>query len=313
MLTFLLQANHDTDVEPDPVPPGGEEADGFFGIFQQGFTIGDTQITILSLVVAVLIVLTAYQISRFLQGLVEQGMRRAGVDQEGTIGTVRRLVHYTILVLGFLTAVGQLGIELGTLLTAGAIFAVGFGFAMQNIAQNFVSGLILRVERSIKPSDILEVEGKIVRVVEMGIRSTIVRSLDDEEMIVPNSTLVQTTVKNYTLRDSLYRLRAVVGVSYSSDMDLVAKTLEETARELDWRIKDRAPRIHLLEFGNSSVVWEASVWIQNPWFAPRQLSRLNLAIWFALKEKGITIAFPQMDLHLDPRVEAALEGRQAKS
>ncbi len=306
MLTYLWQNQEEAAAEQDPQAGGEADSGGFFSIFQEGFEIGDTRITLVNLVVAVLIVITAYQISRFLQGLVEQGMRRARIEHEGTIGTVRRLIHYTIIVVGFLTAVGMLGIKLGTLLTAGAIFAVAFGFAMQNIAQNFVSGLILLIERSIKPSDVLEVEGKIVRVVEMGIRSTIVRTLDDEEMIVPNSTLVQTTVKNYTLRDSLYRVRAIVGVSYASDMDLVAKTLEEASRELEWRVKDRAPRIHLLEFGDSSVVWEVSVWIQNPWFAPRQLSRLYQAIWFALKEKGITIAFPQMDLHLDPRVEAAL-------
>lgn len=291
------------------VPP--PESDNPLRFLFEGFEIGDTIVTPVSLVLAVLIVLTAYQVSRFLQELAERGLRRTGIETESTIGTVRRIIHYGIIVLGFLIAVQQIGIRIETLLAAGAIFAVAFGFAMQNIAQNFVSGIIILIERSIKPGDVLEVEGKIVRVVEMGIRATIVRTLDDEEMIVPNSTLVQTTVKNFTLRDSLYRLRARVGVSYASDMGKVRTTLEETAREIEWRVKDHAPRVHLLEFGDSSVVWEVSVWIQNPWFSPRLLSRLYESVWDALKQNGITIAFPQMDLHLHPRLEEALGGPPA--
>jgi len=267
---------------------------------------GEQEVTLLELFVAILIILTAYQISRFLQELAERGLKRASITAEGAIGTVRRGIHYFVVLIGFVTALTNIGINVQTLVTAGALFAVAFGFAMQNIAQNFVSGVILLVERTIKPGDVLLLEGKVVRVVEMGIRSTVVRTLDDEEMIVPNSFLVQNTVTNYTLRDSLYRLRALVGVSYESDMEKVRDTLEECARSLDWRVKDHAPRVHLIEFGDSSVVWEVSVWIQHPWHGPRMRSRLYQAIWWALKQRGITIAFPQLDLHLDPRIEKAL-------
>jgi len=267
------------------------------------FTIGDRPITPLSLVTAVVIVLFAFQFSSFLQRLVERGLRKLGIESEGTVGSLNRLIHYTLVVLGLLIAASQLGIKLEALLAAGAIFAVAFGFAMQNIAQNFASGVILLVERSIKPGDVLELESKIVRVSEMGIRSTVVRTLDEEEVIVPNSLLVQNTVKNFTLHDNIHRLRARVGVVYGSDMKLVQKTLEEMAQALDWRDRSRAPRIHLLEFGDSSVLWEVSIWIRNPWLKQRLSSRLHEAIWWALKDKGITIAFPQLDVHLDPRVE----------
>ena len=261
--------------------------------------ISDTELTPLSVVAALIVLLLAFQFSRFLQRLLQRGMHALGVDSEGTIGTFGRIIHYTVVVLGLLIAVQQLGFKLETILAAGAVFAIAFGFAMQNIAQNFVSGVILLVERSIKQGDVLEVEGRMVRVEEMGIRSTVARTRDEEEIIIPNATLVQNTVKNLTLRDSAFRLRALVGVSYGSDMDLVEKTLVETARALDWREKGRAPRVHLLEFGDSSVRWEVSVWTQSPWSAPRQLSRLNKALWWALREKGITIAYPQLDLHVD--------------
>lgn len=288
----------------EPVQNGG--GDSFFTrartwLEEPLVRISDTELTPLSVVVAVVVLLLAFQFSRFLQGVLERSMHALGVESEGTIGTFGRFIHYTVVVLGLLIAVQQLGFKLETILAAGAVFAIAFGFAMQNIAQNFVSGVILLLERSIKQGDVLEVEGRIVRVEEMGIRATVARTRDEEEIIVPNATLVQNTVKNFTLRDSLYRVRAFVGVSYGSDMDLVERTLTETARSLDWREKGRAPRVHLKSFGDSSVEWEVSVWIQNPWRAPRQLSRLNKALWWALRERNITIAFPQLDVHLDPR------------
>jgi len=286
----------------DPEPPSLLESVGEF-IKDELFTVGETAITPVDLVTAVIIVLFAFQLSSFLRRLVERGLRRLGVESEATIGTLNRLVHYSLVVLGFVIALQQIGIKLEALLAAGAIFAVAFGFAMQNIAQNFVSGVILLLERSIKPGDVLEIEGRTVRVTEMGIRATVVRTLDEEEMIVPNSILVQDTVKNFTLHDNVQRLRATVGVVYASDMELVRNTLEEMAQALDWRDRGRAPRIHLLEFGDSAVIWEISVWIRNPWLRQRLSSRLHEGIWWALKEKGITIAFPQLDVHLDTRLE----------
>ena len=119
---------------------------------------------------------------------------------------------------------------LEALFAAGAVFAIGLGFAMQNIVQNFVSGVILLAERTIKPGDVLQVDGRFVKVRHMGIRSTICRTLDEEEIIVPNATIVQSTVTNYTLQDSLFRLRCTVGVVYGSDMVLVKNTLQRAAQ-----------------------------------------------------------------------------------
>ncbi len=129
-----------------------------------------------------------------------------------------------------MVAMRTTGIRLDALFAAGAVFAVGFGFAMQNIAQNFVSGVILLFERTIKPGDVIEVGGQIVKVQQMSIRATIVRTLDEEDVIVPNSSLVQSNVKNFTLEDNIYRVRVTVGVSYSSDVPKVKAALEGCAR-----------------------------------------------------------------------------------
>ncbi len=270
------------------------------------FTIGGFPVTVARVSVAALITVMTFAVSWVLQRTVVRVLGLRGVTREGTVGVARRLTHYLVLAAGLGAAFEALGINLSTLFAAGAIFAIGLGFAVQNIAQNFVSGVILLVERSIKPGDVLEVEGRFVRVREMGIRATIGQTLDDEEIIIPNAVIVQSTVKNYTLRDPIYRLRASVGVVYSSDMALVRRTLEAVAQSMEWRSRDRDPVVLMTEFGDSAVIFETSLWIDDPWRMRRSKSELNEGIWWAFKERGVVIAFPQLDVHLDRELVRAL-------
>lgn len=212
----------------------------------------------------------------------------------------------TVLVVGLMLAVNQVGINLSALFAAGALFAVGIGFAMQNIAQNFVSGLILLIERAIKPGDVVEVEGRVVRVLKMGIRTTVARTRDDEEIIIPNASMVQVPVKNFTLDDSNYRVRVSVGVSYDSDMAQVRQVLEEVAAGQRWGLPTPRPVVLLTDFGSSSVDWQVSVWCDDARIAPRAASELREGIWNAFRRQGIVIAYPQLDLHLDAPVQEAL-------
>jgi len=133
----------------------------------------------------------------------------------------------------------------------------------------------------------------------MGTRATVARTRDEEELIIPNSVLVQSTVTNHTLGDTLYRIRTKVGVAYGSDMERVFEVLLDAGRSVADRVPDKEPIILLLEFGDSSVVFEVSVWATDPWAARVTRSNLNMAIWRHLKDVGITIAFPQLDVHFD--------------
>jgi small-conductance mechanosensitive channel len=252
-----------------------------------------------------LVLVLTFWISRATQRVVERGMVKAGVGHEDTRATTRRLLHYFVMVVGFAIAVQAVGISLATVFAAGAVVAVAVGFALQNILQNFVSGVILLGERSITETDILEVEGRVVRVMRMGARATVARTREDEELIIPNSILVQSTVKNLTLTDMVYRVRAAVGVAYSSDMRRVEQALEAAALSVERRSPDRKPLVFMTEFGDNAVVWEVSIWAVDPWAAPVTRSDLNKAIWWALADAGITIAFPQLDVHLDTPVRAA--------
>lgn len=270
------------------------------------FTIGDTRVTSATLVSILLVLLVTLWVSRLAQRGVGRLLRFGGVTDRGSLGLAQSLAHYVTLAVGIGIALHTAGINLATLFAAGAIFAVAVGFATQNIFENFASGMILLGERTIKPGDILEVEGRMVEVQHMGFRSTIVRSRDEEELILPNSVLVQSTVKNFTLKDRIYRLRTTVGVLYSSDMREVRRTLERAAGELAWREAHQEPVVLLREFSNSAVTWEVSIWVGDPWRRDLNRSELNEAIWWALQQQGITIAFPQVDVHFDPPVTESL-------
>ncbi len=272
------------------------------------FDVGGTKISVATVVTFLLICAATLLISRLLRRGLRRVLDSRGVTDEGTVGVAARLLHYTILAIGLGVGLHTIGINLTGLFAAGAVFAVGLGFAMQNMTANFVSGVILLMERSIKPGDVLEVEGQLIRVRDMGIRATVARTLDEEDLLIPNSSLVQSTVKNYTFRDSLFRLRTAVGVVYGSDMALVRRVLEKTAGDLAWRTEQKSPRILLTEFGDSSVNWEVSVWIEDPWGMRQRRSQMNEAIWWALKDAGVVIAFPQLDVHFDAPVVESLEG-----
>jgi len=266
------------------------------------FEVAGTPVTGASVLTFLMIILLSLWVSRLLQRVLHRVMSAGGVFREDTRHTTGRLLHYLVLIAGFAVALQTIGISLATVFAAGAVVAVAIGFALQNILQNFVSGVILLGERSITETDVLEVEGTVVRIKRMGARATVAVTRDEEELIIPNSILVQSTVKNLTLSDPLYRVRARVGVSYGSDMRKVEQVLMRAALSVDGRNEQHDPLVFLIEFGDSSVVWEVSIWAENPWAAPVTRSDLNKAIWWGLKDAGITIAFPQMDVHFDPDV-----------
>ena len=265
------------------------------------FEIGGTQVTIASVVTFGIIVVVTFWVSWLVPRVVTRAMLRAGLQDPGSRAMVRRLINYLMLLIGFAIGLQTVGISLASVFAAGAVVAVGVGFALQNILQNFVSGVILLAERTIKEHDVLEVDGSVVRVEKIGARSTVARTRDDEEVIIPNTILVQSTVKNYTLSDTAYRIRTTVGVAYSSDMREVERVLDEVSRTIPGRLEDQDPRVMLLEFGDSAVIWETSIWVENPFRAPGMRSQLNQAIWWGLKDAGIVIAFPQLDVHVQPQ------------
>jgi len=272
----------------------------------QLFPIQGKPITLVDLLIFGIFIFVALLVSRLLRRSANAAMDRRRIDDPGTRAITQRLIHWAVIFVGFTLAIQNLGIDLSTILAAGAVFGVGIGFAFQNVAQNFISGIILLFERSIKPGDVLEVDGEVVRVEHMRIRSTVGRTRDDEQLIIPNAQLAQGTVKNYTMEDSHYRVTVGVGVAYESDMKETRAVLEKTTESIEWMSAVKKPRVFMTEFGDSSVNFQVAVWTNDPWNARRAASDLHEAIWHALADAGITIAFPQVDVHFDPVVDDTL-------
>lgn len=268
------------------------------------FQVGEQQVTLSGILTFVLLLVVTVAASRIIRRALTRSQAVQRATDAGTVGVIERLVHYGIMAVGITVALTAAGVNLSGLVTAGAAFAVGIGFALQGVAQNFVSGLILLVERAIKPGDILEVEGTRVRVQKMGIRSTIVRTRTDLDLIVPNNTLAQSTVTNFTLLDNRRRIQASVGVAYESDMRLVFSVLQDAADGFAGRDPEPTPQVIMTGIGASTVDFEVSIWTHDAWRDRAVLSDLYLCIWEALAAAEISIAFPQMDVHIDGGVTA---------
>ena len=251
--------------------------------------------------VATAIFLAAYWVSRMLQRRIDRRLRQDSHNDEATIRAYKNIARSIVMVPGILIAVHVLGLNLSVFFTTGGLFAVALAFAMKNMAENYVSGMLLRLERTIKPGDVLETEGAMVRVKSIGFRATIARTKDEKDLVIPNSQLVQDRVVNYTYRDTVCRVETTVGVAYSSDLKKVREVLDSVCGQFDWASSQHKPAVIMSGFGDSAVNFKIRVWIENPWDAGRRKALLNEAIWWGLKEAGIVIAHPQLDVHFDEK------------
>ena len=180
--------------------------------------------------------------------------------------------------------------------------ALALAFAFKNIAENLMSGMMIRFERVIKPGDIVETEGAMIRIKKIGLRNTLARTKDEKDLLIPNSQLVQQKVANYTYRDSVCRVQTSIGVSYRADLSRVREALEAVCEKVEGKSQHHPPVVALCEFNNSQVTYKVSVWIDDPWVSNHFKSKLHEAIWQGLKDADIKMAYPQLDVHFDKGV-----------
>lgn len=249
---------------------------------------------------AVLVLVLAYLFLRFLLRFIDRYFSSGDGPEDNYILTYKVICRYVVWTLSIATVVHIAGINLTSFFTTGGLLAVGAGFALRNVAENYVAGMTLRAEETVKHGDVLEIDGIFARVKSIGLRSTIARAGNDSDVLIPNSQLVQGKFTNYTLRDSICRISTTIGVSYSSDLNKVREVLESACEKLEGLSSHHQSKVYLNDFGSSSVNYQVFVWIEDPWSNYRTItSNLNEAIWWALKDEGIVIAFPQLDLHFD--------------
>jgi small-conductance mechanosensitive channel len=261
------------------------------------FYIGETPINLGALISFLVILTITFIVSKLLQRGLGQFYRRRGLE-EGVQYALNRLLHYGVIAMGVMLALQNLGISIAALAGLGAILAIGIGFGLQNIAQNFVSGLILLLERPVKKGDFVVVGDTRGTVRSIHARATVITTLDNVDILVPNGEFITESVINQTYRDRQLRLQIAVGVAYGSDTELVRQTLLGVAHDSPAVIRKNDSAVLFEDFGDSSLDFMLMVWIENPQAQRRVASDLRYAIDRAFREAGIEIPFPQRDLHL---------------
>src|SRR6266568_3836210 len=212
---------------------------------------------------------------------------------------IAQIISNVVLVVGVLIVLENTGIHLGALAVFAGAVGVGVGFGLQNIASNFISGLVILAERPITIGDRVEVAGITGQVQKIRARSTIIRTNDNITMIVPNTKFIDSPVTNWTYGDPRVRFRIPVGVAYGSDIGKVRETLIAAAREHPATLSEPAPNVYLEKFGESSIDFELVVWSSEMSYRPRRFkSDLNFLIDKHLRAAGIEIPRPQRDLHI---------------
>jgi small-conductance mechanosensitive channel len=262
------------------------------------FEINQTPVTVSSIVMFVIMIAVFYVISRLLNRLIlKRVLSKFNID-EGIQFTLRRMIHYLIMITGTVVAFQFVGVDLAGLAVIFGLLSVGIGFGLQNVTSNFISGLILLFERPIKVGDrvtVGDVEGDVISI---NMRSTTVRTLNNIAIIVPNSEFVSSQVTNWSHGDPKIRLNIEVGVSYNSDLDKVIKALYEVAEEQAGVMKNPEPTVLLTGFGDSSWNMLLRIWLANPQRYYLTKSEINCAIVRKFRQQDIEIPFPQRDLHV---------------
>jgi small-conductance mechanosensitive channel len=207
------------------------------------------------------------------------------------------LLRIALIAGGFFFAAAAAGMELTNLSIVLGAFSVGIGFGLQNIFNNMVSGLILAFERPIKVGDTVQVGELMGTVLTIGLRSSVVRSFDGAEVIVPNGNLISDQMINWTRSDSNRRMDIRVGVAYGTDPEKVLSILYDVASEHEKVDKNIEPRVYFIGFGDSSLDFRLLAWTDIEHRLPTE-SEIHVTINRKLKEAGIEIPFPQRDLHI---------------
>lgn len=262
---------------------------------------GDSPITPGKLLIGLAVFVLGLWLARTVRSLLShRAFPRLGFDA-GASRAFGSLTFYALLAAAFLFALRAVNIPLTAFAVAGGALAIGIGFGSQQIISNFISGLLLLAERPIREGDLIEVGGVVGTVDAIGLRSTRIQTPDNFHIIVPNASFLESNVVNWTHEDPQLRLRVVVGVAYGSPAREVERLLVEIAGEHPRTLRSPAPVAVFTDFGDSALVFEVRFWIRYDERTDRSRiqSDVRYRIAEVFAEHGITIAFPQMDVHLD--------------
>ena len=266
---------------------------------QFDFTLGKQKLNLWLVISGVTTVFLTLVFALWIAGVIET--RLMGLQTlDGNLRIVGiRVTKAALTVVAIISSLAMVGIDMTALSVFTGALGVGLGFGLQKIASNYVSGFIILLERSIRIGNIVQVGADAGEVTQITTRYTVLKHPGGTEFIVPNETLIGSTVQNQTYSDHKLRLSTVVGVAYDTDLDLAMRLLVECAKRQPRVLAEPEPKVLLTLFGDSSINLELGFWVDDPENGKMNVvSDINLAIWHAFKENGIQIPFPQREVRI---------------
>jgi small-conductance mechanosensitive channel len=261
--------------------------------------IGQVRLSPLSAIKIALALWFALWLANALSSLLERQLHRSTNTNASTRVLISKLTRITLVLLAILIALSSVGIDLTALAIFSGALGVGLGFGLQKIFSNLVSGVILLMDKSIKPGDVISLGPTYGWINYLGLRYASVITRDGIEHLIPNEELITQRVENWSFSNKLVRLKAPIGISYDSDVRLAIKLCIEAAQMAPRVQLDPPPKVQLMGFGDSSVNLELRLWVNDPEEGRANiLSEVMLNIWDSFHEHGINIPFPQRDLHV---------------
>ena len=270
-----------------------------------GFTVGDVKLTLLSIIKAVFVLFILLKGVRWVSGNLEKKLSTVSELTPSARLMLTKSLNIVMIVMVTLVALNSVGIDLSALAFFSGAVGVGVGFGLQKIVGNFVSGLILLSDKSIKPGDVLQVGDMYGWVKKMGGRYVSLVTRDEKEVLIPNENLITQEVINWSYSSRKIRVRIPVGISYNADPHQAIELIKKAADGIDRVLSNPPPKCLLVGFGDNSVDLQLRFWIRDPANGVANItSKVMLNIWDTLKAHGIEIPYPQRDVHFD--AESAL-------
>ncbi len=260
--------------------------------------IGALSLSPMDVIAFAITVAVSVLIARIIRALLEDDVLPRMDLPRGVPSAISTAANYTVLLIGFLLALSAAGLDLGRVTILAGAFGVGIGFGLQNVVNNFVSGLILLFERPVRIGDVIEFGTSSGTVRRIGIRSSAIETFDGAEVIVPNAQLIAERVINWTFSAAQRRIEIPVGVAYGSDPGAVLALLERVATAQDDVLRQPPPQALFLGFGASTLDFVVRCWVARYDTAGEIRSRLGIAIHRAFKDASIEIPFPQQELRV---------------
>lgn len=257
------------------------------------FHFGNYHISVYHLVLLGLLALATWLVLYLLKKAIYKSTR----FDMGRKYAIYQIIRYFLLVVVITLGLESLGVSFTVLIAGSAALLVGIGLGLQNLFNDFVSGLILLADGSVEVNDVIEVDGLVARVTAINLRTSVVRTRDEKYIILPNSILTGGSLINWTHHGEISRFDVRVGVSYSSDVEKVMTIIQKAAAGHPQVSKDREPFARLINFGDSSIDFEVLFWTEQVFRVDNIKSDIRIAINQAFREQGVEIPFPQRVVH----------------